>query len=630
MDNTQLTKGILRKPLIMSTSPAQASSSSWLSRIQSRLSTHQQDDDNLELQRHFLKRVTFSMDRLTTEHLFQDDTIDNSDNQQTGSSPSTTLNDYTHLPQCYEKSCRLREEKEWPLFKDMLQTHFSTPLTTIDLSNQSVGPSFIGPFADTLLIDFGLRILRLSNCNLDDASVGTLLNSILMIDRVTELDLSCNSFKSKGYKFISIYIAESRNIKSLDISKGSPDRRATQYLSRALLYSTSLQHLNMDQCALKSTHLEVLAPSVCRSPSLKSLSLRYNRLSSNAAYWLATLILNEQQQYDDMYLETAKDFNMDKINDIEGYPMTTNTGLERLDLAGNPLQDTAIAPLCQALYANRTLKYLSLTNCKVYPNGCEMLADALYTNQCLTSLDLSENPIIHGSDDGIHALKAALLRNNTLQELILINTDLDATAAITLAEVLPMNDSLTRLDLSENPSISLAGVLALSISIKMNNTLTFLDISIPNNDRELANLQNDIAAVCTNNMIQRVEQQRQQQNEEEEHQQQHYDHEQDKQLDLNIVTSSSTTLSSSSSPSSSSSSSSVTSSSSHTSIKENNGQVSDSQNQQKPPTIEIPRNVDGASSFDSSQHHSSNKSSTVPATPDQASPLDEISLLDDM
>ncbi|CAO3596239.1 unnamed protein product [Absidia cylindrospora] len=560
--------------------------------------------------------------------MFQDDNTDSSDNQQTGFSPSTTLNDYTHLPQCYEKACRLREEKEWPLFKDMLQTHFSAPLTTIDLSNQSIGPSFIGPFADTLLIDFGLRILRLSNCNLDDASVGTLLNSILMMDHVTELDLSYNSFKSKGYKFISIYIAESRNIKSLDISKGSPDRRATQYLSRALLYSTSLQHLNMDQCALKSTHLEVLAPSVCRSPSLKSLSLRYNRLSSNAAYWLATLILNEQQ-YEDMYSETANDSNMDKSNDLEGYPITTTTGLERLDLAGNPLQDASIAPLCQALYTNRTLKYLSLTNCKVYPNGCEMLADALYTNQCLTSLDLSENPIIYGSDDGIHALKAALLRNNTLQELRLINTDLDATAAITLAELLPMNDALTRLDLSENPSISLAGVLALSISVKMNNTLTFLDISIPNNDRELANLQNDIAAVCTNNMIQRIEQQ--QQREVEEHQQQHYEHEQDKQLDLNMATSSSTTLSSSSSPSSASSSSSVTSSSSHTSIKENNGQVSEPQNQQKPPTIDIPRNANGASSsFDSSQYHSSNKSSAVPATPEQASPLDEISLLDDM
>ncbi|KAI8097318.1 uncharacterized protein BX664DRAFT_326113 [Halteromyces radiatus] len=605
MENTKNKKSILRKPTTNNNNNNN-NSSSWLSRIQSKLS--QQDDTHFQLQRQDLKRVSFSMGHLTTEHTFDEE---ENDNKQLSSDLETPF-----LPHCYERACRLREEKEWPFFMEILQTHSFTPLTTIDLSNHTINRSLVGPLADILLLDFGLRILRLSNCGLEDDSIGVLLNSILMSDRLTELDLSQNSFKAKGFKFISIYIMESRQIRSLDISKSSPDRRATHYLSRALLYSTSLQYLHLDQCALKSTHLEILAPGVCRSPSLTSLSLRYNRLSSNSSQWLATLILNEHQTMD-MYLD-----NDDETVEGKNYSAIRTTastgGLQRLDLTGNALQDIAIGPLCQALYSNRTLLYLSLANCQIYSSGCEMIADALYTNQQLTSLDLSGNLIMHGSDEGIHALKTALLRNDTLQELLLINTDLDATAAITLAEVLPMNATLTRLDLSENPSISLAGVLALAISIKMNNTLTFLDISVPNNDRELSDLQNDIAAVCTTNMIQRIELQRQQQQQEEDATQ---------CLEINTSTlSMKTSLSPSSSSSTSSTTTTTRSTTFHTSTDETEQFIEISPNQ-RPSSIKIPGEshetpLNGALTITDENISS--------ATSEQAFPLDEISLLDDM
>jgi hypothetical protein len=120
MDDIKRTKSILRKPLLGNNSPT-ASSSSWLTRIQSRLSTPQQDDSIIQLQRQDLKRVTFSMGRLTTEHLLFDH---DSDATTTSSDTPTPVDDYTHsLPLCYEKACRLREEKQWPLFMDLLQTH---------------------------------------------------------------------------------------------------------------------------------------------------------------------------------------------------------------------------------------------------------------------------------------------------------------------------------------------------------------------------------------------------------------------------------------------------------------------------------------------------------------------------
>ena len=76
-------------------------------------------------------------------------------------------------------------------------------------------------------------------------------------------------------------------------------------------------------------------------------------------------------------------------------------------------------------------------------------------------------------------MKTALAKNHFLHELNLAGTGLDSSAAIALAECLPENSTLSRLDLTRNPHIDMAGVLALSISIKMNHTLTFLDINIP-------------------------------------------------------------------------------------------------------------------------------------------------------
>jgi hypothetical protein len=50
---------------------------------------------------------------------------------------------------------------------------------------------------------------------------------------------------------------------------------------------------------------------------------------------------------------------------------------------------------------------------------------------------------------------------------------------VALAECLPENTALTRLDLSRNPDIDLAGFMALLSGLRLNSTLVFLDLSIP-------------------------------------------------------------------------------------------------------------------------------------------------------
>ena len=72
-------------------------------------------------------------------------------------------------------------------------------------------------------------------------------------------------------------------------------------------------------------------------------------------------------------------------------------------------------------------------------------------------------------------------------------------AVMVLSECLPQNNSIIRLDMSRNPRIDLAGLTALSAAIRMNQTLTFIDINIPKDDKEMVQVHNDILATCTRN-----------------------------------------------------------------------------------------------------------------------------------
>ncbi|KAI8138291.1 hypothetical protein BJV82DRAFT_631768 [Fennellomyces sp. T-0311] len=487
-------KGILKKPHKKPPSvTSTGSTTSWLTRIQSKLYSSVDDPYAVPaLPRQDLKRVTFSVRKLTTEYILysaddKDDMLTDASQQSQSSSSEDDEPDESRcreLPKYYERACRLREEQPLESFMDLLRSSCFSRLTTIDLSNQMIDYRHAGPIADILMLDCGLCSLDLSNCSMNDETVRILLHSLLITDRLPELKLAGNPFKADGFKYISIYISQSRAIKSVDLSRTTPDKRAMRYLSHAVHIAPSLQALYLDHCSLKGPLVEILAGGVRQSASLNFVSLRHNRISQNAAPWIAAMLINDEPI--EMYWQTGE------------YP---RRGIQRLDLTGNPLQQAA-ASIAQALYNNRSLTHLLLTDCQIQPNECAKLAEALLSNHHLQVLDLSDNPIALRSDEGIQSIKTALSRNHFLRELNLAGTDLDSSAAIALAECLPENSTLARLDLSRNPQITIAGVLALSISIKMNHTLTFLDINIPPNDVEMAELQNDIVAVCTRNMQQ--------------------------------------------------------------------------------------------------------------------------------
>ncbi len=89
--------------------------------------------------------------------------------------------------------------------------------------------------------------------------------------------------------------------------------------------------------------------------------------------------------------------------------------------------------------------------------------------------------------------------NSTLKRLFLSSTGLTTEGAIALAEVVPDCRGIIHLDLTNNPNIELAGMMAISAALRSNKTMRCLDLTIPSNDPQMAELSQSILQSCIRN-----------------------------------------------------------------------------------------------------------------------------------
>ncbi|WVW83494.1 hypothetical protein I302_105515 [Kwoniella bestiolae CBS 10118] len=169
-----------------------------------------------------------------------------------------------------------------------------------------------------------------------------------------------------------------------------------------------------------------------------------------------------------------------------------------LDLKSNEIKN-GVTYIAQVLKRNRTLKVLNLSDNRIEPSGLVALAEALKYNSTLETLDLSSNPCCGPTLEGIASLRTTFTVNTSLKRLFLSDTGLTTEGAISLAEFLPESKSLLHLDLTENPLIETAGILAISVGLKSNKLIRCLDLSVKSNNNDLAELSQNILQLCIRN-----------------------------------------------------------------------------------------------------------------------------------
>ncbi|KJH45168.1 leucine Rich repeat-containing domain protein [Dictyocaulus viviparus] len=245
-----------------------------------------------------------------------------------------------------------------------------------------------------------------------------------------------------------------------------------------LFQSSSLQMLNLRYTSLSEKPLSALCRVLRGTPQpiLSCLHLEnVNLHGRNLCNLVCALKFNTMLK--ELYL------GENNLQSTDGthlhHLIINNSTLQMLDLRNNQLTDAGLVKICEALrnpdvIKNSSITALVLWNNKLTGSGMDAIAGALCTNFHLETLNIGSNMI---GELGIQRLKSALGCNNSnLRRLGLQNTQMNCQSTILLAECLADNTSMVRVDLRDNPGIGSAGLLALHSAMKINSSISLLNL----------------------------------------------------------------------------------------------------------------------------------------------------------
>uniref|UniRef100_A0A0K0DG59 Leucine-rich repeat-containing protein 68 n=1 Tax=Angiostrongylus cantonensis TaxID=6313 RepID=A0A0K0DG59_ANGCA len=240
----------------------------------------------------------------------------------------------------------------------------------------------------------------------------------------------------------------------------------------------SLQTLNLRYTSVSDKSLSTLCRTLRGTPQpvlgclhLENVNLYGRNLYSLVCALKFNTVLRE------LYLGEN---NLQSADGAHLYQLITNNfTLQMLDLRNNQLADAGIVKLCEALRNPEVVKNSSLTalvlwNNKITANSMNAISGALCENFHIETINIGNNFI---GELGVQRLRPALACNGSnLRRLGLQNTHMTCQSAILLAECLADNTTMVRVDLRDNPGIGSAGLLALHSAMKINTSISLLNL----------------------------------------------------------------------------------------------------------------------------------------------------------
>jgi Ran GTPase-activating protein (RanGAP) involved in mRNA processing and transport len=135
-----------------------------------------------------------------------------------------------------------------------------------------------------------LRVLSLSNCDLDDDKITLIARSFSSGDRqhmLESLQLSFNHMTCQGFEALIMGIRGSRSLKELQVDNNKIGDRGFQALAESVSSLASLTTLNVGFNKLQSDGIKTLMKAMVESKALQSLALCGNLVDTSAAKTIA-------------------------------------------------------------------------------------------------------------------------------------------------------------------------------------------------------------------------------------------------------------------------------------------------------------------------------------------------------
>ncbi|OHT08780.1 hypothetical protein TRFO_22611 [Tritrichomonas foetus] len=375
-----------------------------------------------------------------------------------------------------------------------------------DMEACSVGPLAATAISEILPRHSHFRVVCLSGNSIGNDGAIALAKLIMNDKTIISLDISSNRIGDQGAEAIFHAMIKNRTIVLLNIgsttgvSRNSIGKDALNQLKNMLISNNVLSELNLSMSEISCESIVPLSQGLSQNFGLKTLNLANNNIRAKGASKILSAIMKSNisdlnlsfNHIDDNISPLMKSFLSTNRSietfDISGnnltvrfmsaiaVPLASDSTLKEFNISRNPIGGRGISMVGPAIAINKKLKVFKASGCQVDGNGFNEFCLDLLKNVGITSIVVSNNPIL---DDGVSTLVELIKVHPTLRELDLEMTELTDMGAIPLFEVIPLCKTLEKISFKNNlvhDGISVQKYLSLSPHVQECN-LEYNDIS---------------------------------------------------------------------------------------------------------------------------------------------------------
>nr|XP_025735056.1 leucine-rich repeat-containing protein 34 isoform X3 [Callorhinus ursinus] len=293
---------------------------------------------------------------------------------------------------------------------------------------------------------FILHILQEVDEEIEKGSEGITLNiagnSCLMPEeKVTGLDVRYNFVSDVGAYYAARLLQKQHNLVYLNLMFNDIGPEGGELIAKALHKNTTLKYLRMTGNKIENKGGMFFAAMLQINSSLEKLDLGDCDLGMQSVIALAT-VLTQNQTIKGINLNRPILYGEQEESTVHlGHMLKENHCLVELHMCKHNIKNCGIKQLCDALYLNRSLRYLDVSCNKITRDGMVCLADVLKSNTTLEVLDLSFNRI---ENAGAKYLSETLASHNrSLRALSVVSNNIEGEGLVALSESMKTNPTFS-------------------------------------------------------------------------------------------------------------------------------------------------------------------------------------------
>ncbi|XP_068109398.1 NACHT, LRR and PYD domains-containing protein 3-like isoform X2 [Hyperolius riggenbachi] len=326
-----------------------------------------------------------------------------------------------------------------PEFSDLMEALPTSRIEELVLQDNKLPSSSCPHLASGIRNNQTLRKLHLSDNWMDGPEFGDLMEA-LPTSRIEELLLQYNALPSSSCPLLASGIRDNQTLRKLDLSHNELWGDEFSDLMEALPTSR-IEELHLQGNDLPSSCCPHLASWIRNNQTLRKLDLSGNKLGGDE--FIVMMAALPTSRIEELLLQ-GNDLPSSCCPHLASW-IRNNQTLRKLVLSGNKLGGDEFIVLMAALPTSR-IEELLLQGNKLPPSCCPHLASGIRNNQTLRKLNLSFNWM----DGPEFSDLMAALPTSRIEELHLASNDLTSSCCPHLASGIRNNQTLRKLHLSYN------------------------------------------------------------------------------------------------------------------------------------------------------------------------------------